>query len=377
MTQGSDRTDGSNERDRSAVDERSLLIVGPIRGTTGGIAAYIDDQCRHLPSTIHSRTHDTGAMGGSRSGSALGVAVRSVVNMLRFPFRAPPDLLHVHTAEMVSFYRNAFYVLFAALVWRCPVVLHVHGPTFDTFIVEASPLGRFVQQRVFAASDGVVVLSERWRAVLETVVKTEKLYVIPNAVDPDPYTPTATDDETHENHPHIVFLADHIERKGITEFVAAIDALDEVDTEEFRVTIAGAGPLSSYAVAATERHPHVEYRGYVTEEEKCRLLGAASIFVLPTRAEGLPIGILEAMASGCAVVSTSVGAIPSIVDEETGIVVEPANPTALTDALAHLIATPEQTEELGEHGRERIKATYTWERVIEQLVQLYDDLLRQ
>ena len=379
MTYDGNSTGESKGTGNSAVSDRSLLIVGPTRGTTGGIASYIAEQCRRLPSDIHLRTHDTGAMGGSRSGSAVAVAVRSVANTFRFPFRTPPDLLHVHTSEAVSFYRNAFYVLFAALVWRCPVVLHVHGPTFDRFVTEASPFGRFVQQRVFAASDAIVVLSEHWRTVLEPIVKSEKLRIIPNAVDPDLYAPTttATVDRTDENCPHVVFLADHIRRKGVTDFVAAIDSLSRDDVEDFRVTIAGKGPLSACAVAVAERHPHVEYRGYVSEDEKRRLLCAASIFVLPTRAEGLPIGILEAMAAGTAVVSTSVGAITSVVDEETGIIVDPAKPTALTDALACLIAAPERTEELGERGRERIEVMYTWQIAIERLVQLYDDILRQ
>lgn len=374
-----DRTDKDGSENSDQVREFSVLVVGPTQGTTGGISKYITEQCRQLPSRIHLSTHDTGAMGGSRSGSVVKVGVRSVLNALRFPFRTSPDLLHVHVSEWVSFYRNSFYILFAAIIWRCPVVIHIHAPTFDRFVANASPLGRFVQRHVFAASDAVIVLSERWRTMLEGSIEPEKLHILPNAVDPELYAPdsmTATD-EPQTDHPHVVFIADHVRRKGIVEFVAALDTLDRNGINEFRVTIAGDGPLSEYAVTAAERHSHVKYRGYISEEEKRQLLGEASIYVLPTYAEGLPFGILEAMASGNAIISTPVGDIPSLVDGDTGTLVEPGDSTALADVLSQLIAMPERVETMGERGRERIEMTYTWSIVIERLVQLYDDFTRQ
>jgi glycosyltransferase involved in cell wall biosynthesis len=355
----------------------SILIVGPTQGTTGGIARYITEQRQQLPSEINITTHDTGAMGGSRSGSVVGVAVRSVVNALQFPFRTSPDLLHVHMSEWVSFYRNSFYVLFAAVVWRCPIVLHVHAPNFDDFVKGASLHGRFVQRYVFAVSNAIILLSERWRAVLDGSVEPEKLRVIPNGVDPEVYTPSsaADTDGSDANHSHVVFIADHVHRKGIAEFIAAISALDRNSIDDFRVSIAGDGPLSKHAIAAAERHPHVEYHGYVSEEEKRRLLSVASIYVLPTHAEGLPIGILEAMASGNAIVSTPVGDIPDIVDEENGILVKSGDSAALADALAQLIGAPERAEMMGERSRERIEKGYTWSMVIERLIRLYNDVI--
>ena len=347
-----------------------LLLVGPVGRATGGIARYIAEQRRHLSDRVEITTHDTGALAGSREGTLAGVAVRSVVNLCRYPFRSPADLVHVHTAEYVSFYRNALYVLYASYVWRRPVVLHVHGPVFDEFVADASLPVRLLQRLVFSASDAVIVLSEHWREALEPYVPSESLLVLPNAIDPGDYEPKARGDV-----PELVFVADHVRRKGIADLAEALADLATRRPGEFRATIGGTGPLAAHAERVADDHAEVEYRGYLTESEKRELLDRASIYVLPTYAEGLPIGILEAMAGGNAIVSTAVGSIPGLVDPETGIVLEPGDPAALADALEELVGAPDRVESMGRAARAVVEESYTWSRIGDRLVDLYGTLL--
>lgn len=81
--------------------------------------------------------------------------------------------------------------------------------------------------------------------------------------------------------------------------------------------------------------------GYITGELKKTILADAAIMVLPSRAEGMPISIMEAMACGCAIISTNVGAIPEVISEENGILVESGDIHNLTEAIDNLLENPD------------------------------------
>jgi glycosyltransferase involved in cell wall biosynthesis len=345
-----------------------LLIVGTLGG--GGIHRYIEEQQCRLAPHLDVSVYD---MYSKPVGEGVVWFLRSLLLALvaatRFPFRTRPDVVHVHTSHRYSFVRASFYVLFAAHVWRRPVVLHVHGSGFDEFLEDGGVALRFLQARVFEASDAVVVLSPYWRKVLAEHVSSSKLHVLPNAVDPDEYDPTFEVDP-----PHVVFLSNLIERKGVPAFVEAVDALAERPLPGFEVSIAGAGPLSDAVEALAARHDWVTYHGYVSEAEKRSLLDEGSIYVLPTHAEGLPIAMLEAMAGGNAIVSTAVGAIPAVIDEGNGTLVEPRDPDGLADGLAELVRTSETIERMGRRNRRLVVERYAWDDVVDRLLSLYDGL---
>lgn len=345
-----------------------LLIVGTLGG--GGIHRYVESQRQQLPDRIDASVYD---MYSDPNGSGvlwfLRSAVLAVLAAVRFPFRSRPDVVHVHTSHHYSFVRAAFYVLFAAHVWRRPIVLHVHGSSFDEFLRDGSWILQRLRSTVFAASDAVVVLSSYWRDALEGPVPEQRLRVVPNAVAPEAYEPAFDVDP-----PHIVYLSAHVERKGIRTFVAAVDELYERSTREFEVTIAGKGPLADEAERLATSRDDVSYRGYVSEAEKRALLASASIYALPTHAEGLPIAMLEAMAGGNAIVSTPVGGIPEVIGPDNGALVEPRDADGLVDALETLVDDPAVVDGMGRQNRDLVRERYNWDVAVESLLAIYRDV---
>lgn len=346
-----------------------LLVVGPGSSKTGGIGRYISEQLRHLENRFSTRLYDTQTRSADGAVAFLLAVLDAVVDWVRFPFRNRPDVVHVHTSHYLSFYLSSMYVLFAAYVWGRPVVVHVHGSSFDEFVEEASrPLAAF-QSLVFGASDAVVVLSEYWRDTLSVRVPDRKLVVLPNAVAPDDFDPDFSTEPQH-----LVFVSNHVARKGVVELTTAIQQLYDRGVD-FRTTIAGSGPLSHHAEDLADANEDVDYVGYVSEERKRDLLSRGSVYVLPTHAEGLPISILEAMAGGNAVVSTDVGSVPSVVDETNGVLVSPGDVDSLADALERLLESPNETRKRCEASRARVEADYSWTEVAAELEALYRRLL--
>lgn len=348
-----------------------LLIVGPAGHSTGGVSRYVTEQRRRLPASIGVSVYDIGVPKDRSPLGFLGAVLRSMGDLVAFPFRSRPDLVHVHSSHGFGFYRASLYLLFVAHLWRRPVVLHVHGSSFDDFVETENPALRTLQDLVFASSGTIIVLSEYWKRALAERVPEDKLTVAPNAVDASEYDPSF---ETAV--PVVAFVSNHVERKGINELVTAIDRLMRSDAPAFRARIAGAGPESWRVERLAERYDDVDYLGYVSEAEKRALLGDASIYVLPAHAEGLPIALLEGMAGGNAVVATEVGSIPEVVGEENGHLVRPGDADQLTDALSDLIERPDDVEAMGRTNHRLVRDEYSWPNVSERLTKVYRSLAR-
>lgn len=344
-----------------------IMLVGPAGKPTGGIAQYIREQRERLGDGVSVRVYDVAVADTDSPSAFVRAVLHAMWQALCFPFRRPPDVLHVHSSHWYSFFQSSLYVLYASVVWDVPVILHVHGSSFDSFVQSDSRLLRWYQSLVFDHCANVIVLSEYWRDVVGPRVGEEKTTVLPNAVDPDEYDP-----EYGARPPHVVFVSNHIERKGIREFVDAVEELS-ARGEEFRVTIAGSGPLSHLSEDLAERHSEVTYEGYVSEERKRELLSEGSVFVLPTHAENLPIALLEAMAGGNALLSTTVGAIPSLIDDN-GVLVSPGDADSLAASLSDMVNDPERVDEMGRKSRAQVEEEYSWPVTVERLEALYRGL---
>lgn len=374
MTDGSRAAATTGEADWDTADSGEsggseaieVLVVGPFR--RGGIHNYIEKQIEWLEGHVNLTVHDsrTPPMGAGLARVPKGVLL-GLVGFLQFLRRTPPDVVHVHTSHRYSFYRKSLYVLAADRLWDVPVVLHVHGSSFDEFVRTDSPFVAGLQHRVFECSDEIVVLSEYWKEVLSQRADESTIRVVPNGVDPASFPADPSDDKAH-----IVFVSSLIERKGIIELAAAIEELSRRQPGAFRVSIAGDGALSGRIEDLADRHQEVRYLGYISEDRKRLLLGAGSIYVLPTHAENLPFALLEGMAGANAVVSTAVGAIPEVVGSDNGVLVEPGDVDGLVDALEELVTAEETRTRMAEANRRAVEERYTRRRIVEELLDIYE-----
>ncbi|MGH9663635.1 MAG: glycosyltransferase family 4 protein [Bryobacteraceae bacterium] len=151
-------------------------------------------------------------------------------------------------------------------------------------------------------------------------------------------------------------------RKGVYDLLAAAKELQHV-----KFKILGWGPEENAMRAAAT--PNVEFLGFDQGELRRHALATASIFVLPSRAEGLPVALMEAMAAGCAVVCT----LPF---EYEGARVPVGDRGQLTGALSRLWTDRETTRRMGEKNR-RLAEAFTWDRYIDLLLNIYDDVLKE
>jgi glycosyltransferase involved in cell wall biosynthesis len=118
-----------------------------------------------------------------------------------------------------------------------------------------------------------------------------------------------------------------------------------------------------------------EFLGH--REDVPELLAGADVFVLPSRSEAFPNGVIEAMAAGLPVIASAVGGIPDLVDPgHTGILVPPLDAEALAAALRSLRADPARAHAIGAAARCEVLARYSFDRMLQSFEHLYESELR-
>lgn len=281
-------------------------------------------------------------------------------------------ILHLHMASHGSVIRKAALGLMAQAA-GVPVVVHIHAAGFDDFMEGLpGPMRRLLAAWLGRCSR-VVVIGSHWRRYLVFTLglPPAKVALVHNGV-PDPGT--AAPPLGGGGRPlRILSLGELGPRKGTPELIATLagPALKRLD---WRAVIAGNGAVDQARalVEAAGLERRVSLPGWVDGDEARRLMAECDIFVLPSRQEGLPIAILEAMAMGRPVISTPVGAIPdAVVPERTGLLVQPGQVDELASALARLIEDGPLRRRCGEGGRQAYLEHFTIRHTARRLDQLY------
>lgn len=284
------------------------------------------------------------------------------------------DIIHIHSAlaPLVTLLRAGVLAL-AARIGGAHVLLHAHGGRIELWMTTRRR--RLVARLALAAADRVAAVSEGSRSALEDALGGRRVAMVENGVETEVFRPAA---EGHAP-PRVLYVGLLTPRKGVVDLIRASGMLRErgVDHE---LWLAGGAPDEGPAaetevrVAAGEG---VRFLGPVARAAMPDLYRNVDIFCLPSWWEAAPLTVLEAMASGLAVVATSVGDVPRIVaNAETGILVPPRDPGALADALGTLAGDGELCRRLGRAGRRRACAAFCSATTTRAIAALYDDLAR-
>lgn len=282
------------------------------------------------------------------------------------------ELVHCHAAMWGSFWRKGLFASIARL-FKIPVVLHLHGSEMKLFWAAQAPWVRHLIRRHLEKASRVVVLSESWKAFIETIAPGARITVVPNYVRiPPPADPAG------RSAGMVLFLGLVGPRKGAFDLIRAFAAIRN-DHPQARLVLGGNGQLAEAAVLAADLRieDSVVLAGWVDGDAKAALLRTAPIYVLPSYNEGLPISILEAMAAGATVVTTRVGGIPELVtDGIDGTLLEPGDLGGLATALTTLLGDAGLRTRLADAGRRRVENHYSPNAVLPLLHRIYAEVRR-
>ena len=218
----------------------------------------------------------------------------------------------------------------------------------------------------------ITAYSERVLSELGALAPTARLERIENGVDADLYRPPAAGERERlraglgwDDRPRALFVGRAVAKKGLGL------ALEAARTGGGAFRLAVVAPRAAVAAGA----PHVDTVGALPRERVAELYRAADAFLLPSRGEGFPLSVQEAMASGLPVVLAH---DPSYVETLAGAgdgarLVEPS-PSALAEELRRLTGDPEAAAAAGRAALAHARTSFSWDRAVEAHERLYEDL---
>lgn len=171
----------------------------------------------------------------------------------------------------------------------------------------------------------------------------------------------ATNEFRHNKIRNFVFVGRYERRKGIEELSAVLKNLTDFYEFEFHFI----GPID---VTHQIKSSKIHYHGLIKAEPEIKqILKDCDVLVCPSYSEGMPTVILEAMASGCAIIASDVGAVSEQVNPDNGVLIKAGDQSQLTDALIDLINLDEGALiKMKVASIQRIKQKFVWEKVIQQ-----------
>ena len=350
---------------------RRIVMIGSAREVHGGISAMVNVYFGHGLFGRWEAEYLATHCDGSKARKAAKAASSWLAFMARL-LLGSVALLHVHIASDASFWRKALFIVPARL-FGVSYILHMHGGDFATFYRErCGGAARAFLRSLYRNAEVVIALSDEWRAALADAIPGIKLVVVPNPVEM-PAAPAAVEAEPAK----VLYLGVVKEAKGCYDLLRAWGEV-LARHPHARLVLAGSGELErARALAAELGIAHsVDLPGWTAGEAKAQLLRAASIFVLPSHFEALPMAILEAMAAGLPIVATRVGGIPDAVAAgRDGILVEPKDPAQLAAALDRLLADPSLRRSMGASARKRAADTFSADVILPRVESLWESLV--
>lgn len=346
-----------------------VLMVGPDLSLHGGIVSvvqgYLDGG---LPEACDTFEYLGTGVGFSKLGKSLAFSRA----LIRYAMIMPSyDIIHLHISARGSYKRKSIMARMAHKAGKY-VILHDHDGEFKKAFEEGGDSYRRDVRKTFGIANRVVVLSEEWRDYFsENVCDLEKINVVHNGVKvPDqPCSPCSRQD--------VLFLGRLDARKSPDVLLrASREILSRFP--ETKIVFGGDGEIEKNKALAEELGiaDRCEFHGWVAGAEREELFERAAVYCLPSKNEGLPMSVLEAMAHGIPAVATAVGGVPQVIEDGvSGILINVDDEVALSESLASLLAEPELREELGRNGRDKVILKFGLDRTVARVVGIYRALM--
>lgn len=277
-----------------------------------------------------------------------------------------------------------------------PLAFHVHSTEKGRTLGNGSEVVSNIELHCGMAADLIVTVSYAMKDELTKLgFPKDKIQVCYNGVDPQKYNPETVNAEQikkirayygiKDDELVILFIGRLVGVKGVDKLIMAMPHVLQ-KTPKAKLVIVGLGDLQEYLanlVKATKMEAYVKLRfDFVPEEERILHYAACDVAVFPSLYEPFGIVVLEAMSMEKPVVvgGAGVSGMREIVvccgEEQCGYHVNPTDPADIAWGINNTIESPEKMKWLGKNGRKRVLSEFTWDKVAERTLEVYEKVLK-
>jgi glycosyltransferase involved in cell wall biosynthesis len=228
-------------------------------------------------------------------------------------------------------------------------------------------ISRPIWKKVVTGSSCITSPSNYLKELIQQNTHYPRIQVIPNGINSDLYNPKEKENK-------ILVVSRLLKRKGIQHVIEAMQGI-----RDYQLVICGDGPYRyelEQKVKKMNLDNTVKFLGYVENEQLISEFETSSIFILPSASESFGMVLLEAMASGCAVISSNDTGCPETIGD-AGLVVQSGNVEDIHNTLSFLIQNDDLIKKFALKGRNRAKNEFNWDTIIMQYIKCYEKAISE
>lgn len=342
-----------------------VLMIGPGRGLKGGISSVIESYYN----VGLNKLVDLDYLETFIEGKKIKKIIFAIKSLLKFKGKAKnSEIVHIHMSSRGSFYRKSLFVM-KAYNMNKKIIIHIHGSEFQKFYHEESnSIQKKYIKRILNKSNKVIALSDEWKTILSEIVENNKIEVLYNSIE----VKSNLNNKNYEEE-NILFLGRLGKRKGVYDILEVAPKIISKHPN-VKFIIAGDGEVDNVRTLCKEKgiEKNVKILGWTSGDDKIKLLNQATVYLLPSYNEGMPISILEAMSYKLPVVSTNIGGIPQLVREDIeGYLFNPGDLSELESILNKILSSEKLRKKLGGNSFEKVDKHFNIEKNIYKLCSIY------
>ena len=306
----------------------------------------------------------------------------SFIEMLDFIFKARKEIDLLFKSKCFDITQIFFGIpsgplgLYIKKKYKIPYVIRFGGgdiPGFQNRFKILYKLLGYPLKVIWNKADGLVANSEGLKDFALSFYNKKEIYVIYNGVDTEKFFPGERCENSEVS--NLLFVSRLIERKGLQDVIPYLNAIREKSGKEIHLTIVGDGPYRETLMQLAQKYGTTELISFEGQHDKNELLDyyqKGDVFIFPSRKEGMPNAVLEAMACGLPIIMNKrCQGCKELVDQN-GILVE----DNFADEISNFLkCSDKQKSEMGCRSRKKAIQNFSWEMTAEKYIDLFNEIL--
>lgn len=307
---------------------------------------------------------------------SLSILLKLVFNLIRYK----PDVVHYTSSAGFGLYKDSVAVFFVKKVFKKQFIIHWRFGRIPELGKQKNKEWEMLSRCVSKASASIVIDESSYNTLENEGF--DNVYITPNPISPqleDVSRQLDVDCVCEQRDEGTVLFVGHIlKTKGIVELINATKDNPAVK----RLIVIGPffdeafeQEMHALALDTSKASQWIYWAGELEREKVFEYYKRCSVFCLPSYTEGFPNTVIEAMALGCPIVSTKVGAIPEMLNDNCGKLVEAKEVDKLADTIRDVIENKPMAIEIGKNARDKVLNQYVIDKVYQMYYSIWSRLL--
>ena len=357
----------------------NVTILYPDTRILGGVAIFIEAMRRAFDSGIRTEHFLVGRR--STDVGRIKKLLNTLLDAVKLAWHVTtekPDVVHINPSlNLKSLFRDGLFLLVLRLMNKREVLMFMHGWEEDLSVkIAGNRFFRRLFRYIYGWPAITIVLASHFRDQLISMGFNPTKIRVDSAMFDDTMFNGLV--RQQHNDRRLVFISRLVAGKGMWELLDAYASL-KPDYPDLTLWFVGDGEEREAIVQYVAKHsiPDVTVTGYVSTETKAQILLDGDLFVFPSSyAEGCPASLLEAMAAGLPCITTAVGGIPDVFENNmNGILLNNVTSQTVADAIARLLSDTGSMKAIAAHNRDQAWSKYESHQVSERIAKDYRSLV--